>query len=225
METHLREKIIQNQFPQRYKNSAIFTQLHRVYDCCSDEEQFLKCLEELRIIYSRNNYPSWLVERKIRIFSQNFEKPERPDSMHTFVIDYNSPQVEYYAQSLINKIKKYAPEYNVNTCYRSIKVSQLYSFTYKPSIDIFSTSNVVYKFLCTCNSSYIGQTKRELHHRARDHQQASKATKKPPFFGIFHHISNCLCYKSNLKNYFEEYKKLPGPLKITDFQLKNWLLL
>ena len=24
--------------PQRYKNSAIFTQLHRVYDCCSDVE-------------------------------------------------------------------------------------------------------------------------------------------------------------------------------------------
>ena len=50
--------------PQRYKNSAIFTQLHRVRDCCSDEEQYLICLEELRIIYSRNNYPNWLVEKK-----------------------------------------------------------------------------------------------------------------------------------------------------------------
>ena len=33
--------------PQRYKNGAIFTQLHRVRDCCSDETQFSICLDEL----------------------------------------------------------------------------------------------------------------------------------------------------------------------------------
>ena len=58
--------------PQRYKNSAIFTQLHRVRDCCSDEEQYLICLEELRIIYSRNNYPNWLVEKKNQNFFTKF---------------------------------------------------------------------------------------------------------------------------------------------------------
>jgi hypothetical protein len=60
-----------------------------------------------------------------------------------------------------------------------------------------------------------------LKHKAREHPQQSKATKKLPFYGIFHHISNCLCYKSNLKNYFEKYKNLPGPLKITNFQLEK----
>ena len=95
--------------PQRYKNSAIFTQLHRVRDCCSDETQFSICLDELRIIYSRNKYPHWLVERKIKTFSEIFEKPPRPDNVHTFVIDYNSPQVEYHAQKLINKIQTFAP--------------------------------------------------------------------------------------------------------------------
>ena len=80
--------------PQRYKNSAIYTQLHRVRDCSSDEEQFSKSLNELRIIYTRNNYPSWLVERKIKSFSENFEKTPRPENAHTFVLDYNSPIVE-----------------------------------------------------------------------------------------------------------------------------------
>ena len=34
-------------FPQRYKNSDIFTQLHRVRDCCSDETQFSTVLTSL----------------------------------------------------------------------------------------------------------------------------------------------------------------------------------
>ena len=118
----------------------------------------------------------------MKTFSENFEKPPRPDNIHTFVIDYNSPQVENFAQKLINKIKTFALEFIINSCYRSIKVSQLYSYTFKPSTDIFNTSNVVYKFACSCNSSYIGQSKRELKHRIKEHQQASYANKKPPNF-------------------------------------------
>ena len=205
--------------PQRYKNSAIYTQLHRVRDCSSDREQFSKSLNELRIIYTRNNYPSWLVERKIKSFSENFEKTPRPENAHTFVLDYNSPIVEYHAQKLINKIKSFAPDFAINSCYRSIKVSQLYGYTFKPCQDLFSTSNAVYKFTCSCNSLYIGQTKRELFHR--EHQQASYAPQKFPFHGIYHHITNCVCYKSNLKDYLENYENLAGPLKITKFQMKN----
>ena len=70
-------------------------------------------------------------------------------NIHTFVIDYNSPQVENLAQKLINKIKTFALEFIINSCYRSIKVSQLYSYTFKPSTDILNTSNVVYKFACS----------------------------------------------------------------------------
>ena len=45
--------------------------------------------------------------------------------------------------------------------------------------------------------------------------------KKFPFHGIYHHITNCVCYKSNLKDYLENYENLAGPLKITKFQMKN----
>ena len=129
--------------------------------------------------------------------------------------------MEYHTQRLINKIKKFAPEFEINSCFRSIKVSQLYSHTFKPKLDIFDTSNAVYKFTCSCNSLYIGQTKRPLSVRAREHQQASKAPKKYPFHGVYHHISSCPCYESNLKNYLETFKNILGPLKITNFQLRN----
>ena len=43
--------------PLKYKHN-LFTQLHRTRNCCSDNEQFERSLEDLRIIYARNNYPS-----------------------------------------------------------------------------------------------------------------------------------------------------------------------
>ena len=43
--------------PLKYKHN-IFTSLHRTRDCCSDNEQFKKCLVDLRIIYSGNSYPT-----------------------------------------------------------------------------------------------------------------------------------------------------------------------
>ena len=63
------------------------------------------------------------------------------------------------------------------------------------------------------SSSYIGQSKRELKHRIKEHQQASYANKKTPYIrqktnkfqqkGIYHLISNCDCYKTNLEHYLK----------------------
>jgi hypothetical protein len=146
------------------------------------------------------------LKEKLKLLLKILKKTSRPDTVHTFVIDYNSPQVEYHAEKLMNKMKIFAPEFIINSCYRSKKVLQLYSYTFKPSIDIFDTSNVVYK--------------RQLKHRVKEHQQASFANKKTPNFqqkhnnfrqkspnfqqkGIYHHISNCDCYRTNLKHYFK----------------------
>ena len=69
----------------KYKHN-IFTNLHRTRDFSSDNEQFEKSLDELRIIYSRNNYPSWLIEQKIKIFLENDKKPPREENFTLFVL-------------------------------------------------------------------------------------------------------------------------------------------
>ena len=73
---------------------------------------------------------------------------------------------------------------------------------------VFTNSNV---FVLTL----IGQTCRTLKKRAQEHQQSSKS------LGILEHINNCETYKSRKKLYLTEYKNLPLPLKITEFQKEN----
>ena len=200
--------------PLKYKHN-IFTQLHRTRDCCSDAEQFEKSLEDLRIIYSKNSYPSWLIEQKIGIFLQNDKKPPRAEKFHTFCLDYNSHRVDFYAKQLIKKLKTITPDICINLCYRSRKISQLYSYTFKPIQQLFNTSNCVYKFQCYCSYAYIGQCRRMLKDRAREHKQPSKS------LGILDHMLNCETYKTRKKQFMEDFKDLPKPLKLTELQKEN----
>ena len=42
-----------------------------VYSHINYQEQFEKSLDDLRIIFSRNSYPSWLIEQKIKKFLED----------------------------------------------------------------------------------------------------------------------------------------------------------
>ena len=179
--------------PYKYKVNNIFTQLHRTRDCCSDEEQFSMALDELREIFARNSYPHKLISEKISTFLLNDEKPPRAENIHTFTLDYNSHRVDTYAKNLVKKIKKFTPDFLVNTSFRSIKISNIYSYTFKPKIDKFDTANCVYHFRCACNLDYYGQCKRQLKVRIREHQQPSRKQ------AICLHISKCETYKRQYK--------------------------
>ena len=56
--------------PMKYKHN-LFTQLHRTRNCCSDDEQFEKRLEDLRTI-QRESF------RFLRLFTQAGRQPKLP---------------------------------------------------------------------------------------------------------------------------------------------------
>ena len=174
--------------PYKYKVNNIFTQLHRTRDCSSDEEQFSIALNELRTIFANNSYPSRLVESKIAIFFINDKKPPRLEKINSFCLDYNSHMVDIIAKKLVKKMKNFAPDFSINTCYRSIKISNIYSYTFKPKIELMETANCIYHFQCECASNYIGQSKRRLRVRAGEHQQKCRKT------SIYGHIISCKRY-------------------------------
>ena len=90
------------------------------------------------------------------------------------------------------------PEYHVNVAYRSIKVTKLFSGSAKAQIETSETSNVVYEYDCVCPDFYIGETKRVLDIRIRDHQTKSRNT------NIYQHIETCDCYKKSAEKLAEE---------------------
>jgi hypothetical protein len=56
-----------------------------------------------------------------------------------------------------------------------------------------------------------------LKDRAREHKQPSKS------LGILEHMLNCETFKTRKKQFMEDFKDLPKPLKLTELQKENEL--
>ena len=146
-----------------------------------------KSLEDLRAIFPKNNYPSWHVEQKSKSLLENDKKPPREENLHTFCLDYNFHRLHFHAKQLIKKVKQITPDISINLCHRSIKISQLFFYTFKPINETFTFTNCIYKFRCFLSSSYIDQSCRPLKKRAQEHQEHSKSS------GILEH---CKIYET-----------------------------
>ena len=216
---------------QRYLKGGINTALHREYVSCSTDEIFQESLIELKEVYSRNCYPKQLINSKIKTFlaqlNSDYKKPTRPPYDFTVVLEYTSSLIESNIYELSNKISKFIPEFNLNIAFRTVKVKKLFSYQAKAYIEKFDKSNVIYEYDCvdTCADFYIGETKRTLLTRVKEHYKGTS--------NICAHINTCEHYKNSANIFVQENKKqLPDPedarfeffkkrFKIIDKNFKN----
>ena len=113
--------------PMKYLKGNIFTALHRERDACSTHEIFLNSLEELKDVFRRNSYPQALINSKIKIFLANDKKRERDPTEMSIVLDYTSPHIEQYICRLTRRMSEILPNFRINICYRTIKVTKIFS--------------------------------------------------------------------------------------------------
>ena len=85
--------------------------------------------------------------------------------------------------------------FKLNIAFSTIKLESIILPRLKPRIEQFLTSNVVYKFQCDCNSSYIGHTKKYFEKRIYQHRTDSKSH-------IHKHLTSCQLYNENILENF-----------------------
>ena len=89
--------------------------------------------------------------------------------------DLSSPQTEYYARKLLQKMKHTLPNFHVSLALSTVKISKLFSKSAKaPPGSIIETANTNYNFVCVCKSNYIGRCHRPLDHRIKEHYRFGK---------------------------------------------------
>ena len=173
---------------KRYLKSNIFTSLHHSSYSSSTQELFLQDMPNIKEIFLRNGYPENIINEKFAIFLCSPEKPEQPEISMTFCINYTSPQIEYFLRILMNRIKAFIPTFHVRFAYKSLKFRNIFVKYSKPPYSKLETCFLCYKFKCTCNSCYVGRTKRVLRARAENHRTFSYAKK------TYYHINRCPVY-------------------------------
>ena len=147
-----------------------------------------------------------LIKSKIlEIKNRNFEKKNKPDTEsensqnfdlnYTFSIQYTSHRVEKICKNIRKIIKSFIPDFNLNIVYRKINLENIIIPRMKMKLDKTEKSNIIYSWTCPgCEDvQYIGETKRPLIKRIREHSYQAKTS------NIKLHTDKCLKYKKTSK--------------------------
>ena len=182
--------------------------LNRAWDSCSKTELFNKEVEKLTTMFGKNGYPYSFIKTTIEKFktSKLSEKSTDRDKEITGIVI----KIPYIGKKSVDFGKKLAAIFDqhldskITPVFTSSKVQS--HFKLKSVTPAFLTSNVVYEFVSSCDTSvsYIGVTTRPLWSRVQEHIDCSAKNKLDS--AIKKHIMHCQkCFtetKSNpLKNF------------------------
>ena len=150
------------------KTNLIDTLTHRALKICSKSTLKHK-LDNIRSILVKNGYPEFLIDvrtfKKLLRFEQSTKEGPKKCSVYLKLpwIGKNSLKFE-------RKIKLFN-----NNCFRAVKPRVVFSTRrilpaiHKDVLPTFQQSNVVYEYVCHCDSRYVGQTSQRLQDRIRQH--------------------------------------------------------
>ena len=134
--------------------------------------------------------------RKVR----DEEIKNNPEKNFNISLTYTSRRCESVAQKLMKCIKKVTPDFRINWCWRTIKMSSITSPKLKNKVPTILKNGAIYKFTCAkeCQKTYIGETKRLLKTRISEHFQPSRKS------AIRDHTDECKLFKKSLNKKLSE---------------------
>ena len=125
------------------------------------------CFPLQYIINNINNRIKYHIHRK-----NNSEANNTKDEFYYFTIPY--------IKNISDKFNTITKEYNLRLSYASFDRLNCFIKTQKDTIEKLDKNAVVYKIDCMdCNASYVGQTKRYLKTRIREHDNDIKKVSNP----------------------------------------------
>jgi len=174
-------------------------EIYRANNTTTTPENLDIALKSLVKKFTANSYPVKLVKSKIKtIQDSKFIPPEKdPNITHRFhlSLEYTSPRVNKIGKSIANMIRKVTPTYKVVLAFKTLRLGQIITSRLKRKIEKTQKSGICYKYLCSCNRSYIGETLRTFHLRRNEHTTPKSKT------AIKRHWSNCTDFDNEYENH------------------------
>ena len=197
--------------PRRWKKSLIHCMLTRALRVSSNLKFFKSELETIQEAFLKNSYPSDMIEKTISDFITTHKvcedsftvgsKPVRQEKIaEKRKVYFRIPFVGKPSSRLQRRIQDnlQRDDLNVQVAFCTTKVGEY--FNLKSRCSRLFSANVVYKFTCSRDSSttYIGETKRQLFERIKDHRGRDKKS------AVLQHLYDCnQCQNSDIATLFE----------------------
>lgn len=169
--------------PLAYRLSVLKCLIYRAYRLCSSWSLFHDEITVLRSMLLRNAYPSWILDRVIKLSVSNLIKPNikfGPNKERLYIgLPYLGKTTDAIRRAIKQICKEFIPHKDVIVfCKPGRRIANF--FRVKDTTPFDLRSHVVYEYTCAeCHFSYIGQTSRHLRHRVAEHAGISHLTGRP----------------------------------------------
>ena len=155
--------------PKSRKLNLIRCLSYRALNICSEckIENELKAIKD---IFIDNRYPVDVIDNNIKHTVTKFKNTNKVFGPPKCPVYFRLPWVGFASESFANKIAS-----SVYHCYHAVNLRliftlrQAFNSTNENKLPIFKQSNIIYKFVCQCNLTYIGMTCQRLKVRVRQH--------------------------------------------------------
>lgn len=154
--------------PTHVKRGTVRCLYDRARNITQHNEKLKEEESHLMKTFIGNGYP--------RSFVRSASAP-RPQRQHDDEDDSNEtekPSTAFipYVAGVSERIRKVCRDYNIRTVFRSGPTLRNLLTKVKDPLPVTKQSNVVYEVPCTCGKVYIGETKRRLETRLKEHKDA-----------------------------------------------------
>lgn len=159
--------------PWSYKKAGISSAVKRATETCSNRAALNAEMQRIRDVYSRNQWPSALLEKIIEraiaeCGSQQPSQREPEAEVRCLVLPYLGAESDGLRRRLANITKS-------RTVFTTPKLRSVCNNRYRESRDDLA-SNVVYELTCTsCSRRYVGHTGQQLTRRLAQHRTDSNS--------------------------------------------------
>jgi hypothetical protein len=165
-------------------------------------------IERLKKIFSKNGYPSSMVDKCImKFFNKIYEKRDQihtvPKKELTTILPFLGTSSWKIKNELTRRFRKIIPFCKLKIVFKTSKrLSSCFSF--KDKFPKSLMSGVIYEYTCSeCNLRYIGCTKRFWEKRLEEHLHVSALTGKPlhggQIYAPLQHVRSDACPVSRLR--------------------------
>lgn len=153
------------------KESTIKCLVNRARTHCSNDTNLNQELETIKEAFLMNGYPN-------RQISKVIKQCETPKIIKEEPI--NTISLEFFP-NFSNHIRRILSKYQIRTTFKSSNTFKKFLMNTKPENLIQKSKNWVYGLECQCGDYYIGESKRPLEVREREHKCNIKNKKKEPW--------------------------------------------
>ena len=195
--------------PSVYKFGLLSTLLFRYFSICSNFQLFHLEVVEFKKIFTKNGYPSKLIDACIfKFLNKMYVKKVNIDTVpkreYLIVLPYLGPlstKIQHRIKTVFQKTLNYG---KIRIVFRTTRrLSHLLRFKDLVSTDL--SSHIIYHFKCSCcNAGYIGETRKHFKVRSSQHLGISEFTGRPMKGGlptaITKHIKDSKC-QCDLRNF------------------------